>query len=134
MACACRKVQEKQERIIDLDKRIGASQNNVERAALSAQKAIAETDIGGNKIFRFIKKFFLLIIFQIPLALIMGTLVVITLIMYTIISTIAKTLFNKEIKGILSPLDTYNKIKDSALAQSVDHMKEKIGKFRNESK
>ena len=135
MAC-CRKVQEKQDRIIELNNRIATSQSRVERASLAAQKKITETnvEIRQNRVVKFFGKFFKLILLQIPLITISMVLILVFLILFNITSLIAKTIFNKEIGGIISPFAIYNNIRTSMIAKSIENMKEKIEQHRNEPK
>ena len=135
MGCGCKKVQEKQDRIIDLNDRIERSQNRVERASLMAQRTITETnvEIGRNRVVKFFKSLFNLILFQIPFYVIIFTLVITFMMVYFLISLVAKTLFNKEIGGIMSPFAIYNNLKNNFVSESIKNMKEKIEKRRNES-
>ena len=134
MACACKKVQEKQDRLIELNNRIEASQNRIERASLTTQKTIVETQIGmrKNKIFTFLGKLFRTVFFQIPFITVAVVMILAILLVYMIASLIAKVFFNKEIGGIISPFAIYNNIKNSTISKSVENAKLKIEKYRNE--
>ena len=133
MACGCRKVKDRQDRIIELNDRIAASEDRIERASLLAQKKIAETEdeISQNCVVSFFKKFFKLILLQIPLITILMVLVITVILVYLIVSMIAKTFFNKEIGGIMSPFAIYKNLKNSLIAKSIENMKEKIEQYRN---
>ena len=131
MACGCRKAQEKQDRIIELNERIAVSLDDVERESLIEQKMKIETD-DQNCVIRFIKKFFKLILLQIPLITILMVLVITVLLVYNIVSLIAKVFFNKEIGGMMSPFAIYKNLKNNFIAKSVKNMKEKIEQYRNE--
>ena len=133
MACGCRKAQEKQDRIIELNDRIAATENRIERASLLAQKKITETnvEIRQNKVVNFFRKLFKLILLQIPFITILMVLVITVVMIYMIVSLIAKSLFNKEIGGMMSPFTIYKNIKNSLIAKSIDNMREKIEHYRN---
>jgi len=133
MACACRKVEEKQKRIIELNRRIAATTNQTTRDSLIAEREVVEnTDVDNqNKVVKFIKNFLFLFIVKIPFMTLITILVILVLFLRMIISAIAKHIFNKEISGIKSPLDTYEKLKNSALANTARNMKEKIGNIVN---
>jgi len=110
MACGCKKVKEKQDRITDLNDRIEKAQNRVERASLVTQRKITETSvgIGQNRVVKFFKNLFRLILLEIPFYTIIFTLVVAAVLLYSLISLVAKTIFNKEIGGMMSPFAIYN--------------------------
>jgi uncharacterized membrane protein len=133
MACACRKSQEKQDKIIELNRRIAATQDQTNRDSLIAEREIIENsdDDDQNKVVKFIKRFLFLVIIKIPFIIIMTVLVIIVLFLRMIISAVAKGIFNKEIGGIKSPLETYEKLKNSAVASAARNMREKIGNITN---
>jgi len=135
MACACRKVQEKQDRLVELNRRLSIVQNDDERTSLMKEKDKVEAEDTGeckNKFVRFISQFFKLFFIQIPFVLTMTVLVIVVLIVKQIIALIAKTLFNKEIPGVMSLITTYANVKESTTKKLVDTIKEKIEIQRNE--
>jgi len=128
MACGCKKVKEKQDRIIDLNDRIERAQNRIERTSLVTRRTIAETSVGisQNRVVKFFKKFFNLILFQIPFFCIIFVLVITGVLLYFLTSLIAKVLFNKEIGGMMSPIAIYKNLKNNVISESIKNMKQKI--------